>query len=128
LYLDDTDLLHIDLTKDETVDKVHPAIQDSVNSWGNLLIATGGALQPSKCFYAIILFKWVNGEWWYENNKIRGEFGVTIPLPQNGRALITHNPTTHVCVCFWLPVPKWGPVRHEIPISSPPLDDIPSIL
>jgi hypothetical protein len=32
-----------------------------------------------------------------------------------------------VCVCFWPPVPKWGPVRHEIPISSPPLDDIPSI-
>jgi hypothetical protein len=32
-----------------------------------------------------------------------------------------------VCVCFWPPVPKWGPVKHEIPISSPPLDDIPSI-
>jgi hypothetical protein len=32
-----------------------------------------------------------------------------------------------MCVCFWPPVPKWGPVRHEIPISSPPLDDIPSI-
>jgi hypothetical protein len=48
LYMDDTDLLHIDLTKDETVDKVHTAIQDSVNSWGNLLIATGGALQPNK--------------------------------------------------------------------------------
>ena len=32
-----------------------------------------------------------------------------------------------MCVCFWPPVPKWGPVRHEIPISSPPLDDFPSI-
>ncbi len=32
-----------------------------------------------------------------------------------------------VCVCFWPQVLKWGPVRHEIPISSPPLDDIPSI-
>ncbi len=31
LYVDDTDLLYIDLTKDETVDKVHTAIQDSVN-------------------------------------------------------------------------------------------------
>ncbi len=31
------------------------------------------------------------------------------------------------CVCFWPPVPKWGPVKHEIQISSPPLDDIPSI-
>jgi hypothetical protein len=25
-----------------------------------------------------------------------------------------------VCVCFWPPVPKWGTVMHEIPISSPP--------
>ena len=50
LYVDDTDLLHIDLTKDETVDKVHVAIQDSVNSWGNLLIAMGGALEPTNAF------------------------------------------------------------------------------
>ncbi len=31
------------------------------------------------------------------------------------------------CVCFWPPVPRWGPVKHEIPISSLPLDDVPSI-
>ncbi len=55
----------------------------------------GGVLQPSKCFYTIISFKWVNREWRYENNKIRGEFGVTIPLPQNERAPIAHNPITH---------------------------------
>jgi hypothetical protein len=57
LYVDDTDLLHIDLTKDEMVDEVHAAIQDSINSWGNLLIATGGALQPNKCFYSIVSFE-----------------------------------------------------------------------
>jgi hypothetical protein len=33
-----------------------------VNSWGNLLIATGGALQPNQCFYSIISFKWIYGE------------------------------------------------------------------
>jgi hypothetical protein len=44
LYVDDTDLLHINLTKNESVNKVHRAIQESVTSWGNLLIATGGAL------------------------------------------------------------------------------------
>jgi hypothetical protein len=57
LYVDDTNLLHINLTKDKTVDKVHAAIQNSANSWGNLLIATGGVLQPSKCFYSIISFE-----------------------------------------------------------------------
>ncbi len=57
LYVDDTDLLHIDLTKDESINEVHSAIQSSINSWGNLLIATGGVLQPSKCFYSIISFE-----------------------------------------------------------------------
>jgi hypothetical protein len=60
LYVDNTDILHIDLTKDESTDEVHTAIQRSVNSWGNLLIATGGVLQPNKCFYSIILFEWNN--------------------------------------------------------------------
>jgi hypothetical protein len=32
-----------------------------------------------------------------------------------------------VCVCFWPPVTRWGTVMHEILISSPPSDDIPSI-
>ncbi len=73
LYIDDTDLLHIDLSKDETVNKVHRAIQESVNSWGNLLIATGGVLQPNKCFYSIISFKWKDRGWSYANNTLRGE-------------------------------------------------------
>jgi hypothetical protein len=60
LYVYDTNLLHINLTKDESIDKVHVAIQDSINSWGSLLIATNGMLQPSKCFYSIILFEWKN--------------------------------------------------------------------
>jgi hypothetical protein len=81
LYVDDTDILHIDLTEDESVDEVHSAIKHSVNNWGNLLIATGGALQPNKYFYSIISFEWMNGEWRYPNNTLRGEFGVTVPLP-----------------------------------------------
>jgi hypothetical protein len=93
--MDDTDLLHIDLTKDETVDEVHAAIQDSVDSWGNLLIAMGGVHQPNKCFYSIVSFKWVNGEWQYRNNQTKGEFKVTVPLPQKGRVPIAHNSITH---------------------------------
>jgi hypothetical protein len=57
LYDNDTDLLHINLMKNESVNKVHQAIQESVTSWGKLLIATGGALQPAKCFNSILSFK-----------------------------------------------------------------------
>ncbi len=95
LYVDDTDILHINLTEDESVDEVQRAIQDSVNSWGNLLIATSGALQPNKCFYSTISFEWRNGEWSYTNNTLRGEFGVTVPLPRGKAAAIEHKSTDH---------------------------------
>ena len=86
LYVDDIDLLHIDLSKDETVDEVHRAIQDSVYSWRNLLMATGGVLQLEKCFYSIILFNWKDGKWCYANNALRGEFGLNVSLPKSKEA------------------------------------------
>ncbi len=95
LYVDDTYLLHIDLTKNETVDKVPMAIQDSINSWGNLLIAIGGVLQPSKCFYSIIAFEWTNGVWHYEQNALREKFGITVPLLSGSKARINHKPVNH---------------------------------
>jgi hypothetical protein len=95
LYVDDTDLLHINLSKNETVNKVHRAIQDSVHSWGNLLIATRGVLQPTKCFYLIILFEWKNGEWRYANNMLRGDFGVNVALPKGKEAPIAHRQVDH---------------------------------
>ncbi len=81
LYVDDMDILHIDLTKNESIYNVHVAIQDSVNSWGNLLIATRGVLQPNKCFNSVISFEWINGKWKYANNSEWDALGITAPLP-----------------------------------------------
>ena len=50
LYVDNTDLLHINLEEDESMAKVHKSIQASVANWGNLLIATGGALHRQNSF------------------------------------------------------------------------------
>ncbi len=94
--MDDTDLIHIDLTKDKSVDKVHDTIQNSINSWGNPLIATGRVLQPRKCFYSIIFFKWINGIWKYANNSLKGEFSITIPLPRGRAAAIDHKSINYV--------------------------------
>jgi hypothetical protein len=87
--------LHINLTKDKSVEKVHAAIQNSVNSWENLLIATGGILKPSKCFYSIILFEWKNGIWTCANNSLKGDFGITIPLPGGSEAVLDHKSIDH---------------------------------
>jgi len=95
IYMDDTDLLHIDLTKDKSMDEVHHAIQNSINSWGNLLIATGRVLQPSKCFYSIILFEWKNGLWRYANNSLKGEFSITVLLPGGREVVIGHKSLNH---------------------------------
>ncbi len=95
IYADDTNLLHIDLTKVETMDKVNMAIQDSIKSWGNLLIATGGVLQPAKCFYFIISFEWTNRVWHYAQNALPGEFGITVPLLGGSKARISHKPVNH---------------------------------
>ncbi len=96
LYVDDTDLPHINLEEAESVAKVQESIQASIENWGNLLIATGGALQPAKCFYSIISFKWSNGEWSYMDNSIQGDFGVTDPLPGGVKGEIRHRPVTHL--------------------------------
>jgi hypothetical protein len=94
LYVDDTDIIHIDLTQEESVNEVHNAIQSSIDSRGNHLIATGRALQPSKCFYSVISFEWKNGEWVYSNNAVKQEFNITVPLPGNTTAPIKHKSVT----------------------------------
>jgi hypothetical protein len=83
------------LEEDKSVATVHKLIQASIVNWGNLLIATGGALQPAKCFYLIISFEWTKGEWSYRDNSIIGNFGVAAPLPGGASAAIGHRPVTH---------------------------------
>ena len=95
LYVDDTDILHINLTQDESVNEVHNAIQSNVNSLGNLLITTGGVLQSSKCFYLEISFDWSNREWKYSENDRKEEFGITVPLPGGKEAPIDHKGAKH---------------------------------
>jgi hypothetical protein len=94
LYVDNTDLLHINLDQDETAAEAHAAIQDSMTSWGELLIATGGALKPEKCFYSVMWFKRIRGEWRYRDNSLNGIFGMTVPLLEGGCAFIAHHPIT----------------------------------
>jgi hypothetical protein len=58
LFVDDTDLEHLDLNKSESIMESHTALQESIINWGCLLLATGEALKPAKCFYHMISFSW----------------------------------------------------------------------
>ena len=48
LYVEDTDLLHINMDAEELIDEVHTAIQSAIANWGKLLIVTGGSLKNRK--------------------------------------------------------------------------------
>ncbi len=48
LYVDDTDVIHLDMAKEEDKLETLERLQESVYNWGKLLIATGGSLKPSK--------------------------------------------------------------------------------
>jgi hypothetical protein len=56
LFVDDTDVIHLDMTQQEsTVEALH-GLQESVYNWRKLLIATGGSLKPNKCFFHLVSF------------------------------------------------------------------------
>ncbi len=81
LFVDDTDLKHLNTTKTEMTMEALAALQDAVINWGRLLIASGGALNPTKCFYHLISFKWMaDGTLRYHTNHDKLAFQVRVPL------------------------------------------------
>ncbi len=54
IFVDNTDLEHFDMSRIEMAEEAHAQFQESIINWGWLLIATGGALKPIKCFSQLI--------------------------------------------------------------------------
>ena len=90
-FVDDTDVIHFDMEKSETALEAHANLQESVESWGSLLMASGGALKPVKCFYYLISFVWdAQGRWRYAKNENQNEFRIFVPTVDGQGALIEH--------------------------------------
>jgi hypothetical protein len=81
--------------KDKCVDNLHTVTQESINSWGNPLVATGGVLQWSNFFCSIISFEWINGEWKFSDDVLKGEFDITVTLPGGSKAAIGYKNVDH---------------------------------
>jgi hypothetical protein len=56
--MDDTEVIHLDMNYGESHLEALEGLQQSIMSWGKLLIATGGSLKPSTCFYHLMSFSW----------------------------------------------------------------------
>jgi uncharacterized protein (UPF0332 family) len=81
IYIDDTDLAHFRIEEDQGKDEAFYGLQEAITNWGKLLIASGGALKPVKCFFQLISFKWnEDGTWAYEDNGEDDEFQAVVPL------------------------------------------------
>ena len=52
LYVYDTNLW-TGLKQDEDLESVAGNAQEAINAWGNLLLSTGGALNPDKCKWTV---------------------------------------------------------------------------
>ena len=48
LFVDDSDIIHMRMDREESADEAHLAVQQSIDSWGGLLMAAGGAFKPEK--------------------------------------------------------------------------------
>ena len=97
IFVDDTDLMHFRMDRIEDELEVLYHLQESITNWGKLLIASGGALKPIKCFYYIISFIWnADGSWKYASNEIDDdgeenmEHRITIPLSDGSTSEIKH--------------------------------------
>ena len=93
LFVDDTDLFHLDMRRVETAAEAHDCLQEAVISWGNLLNATGGALKPEKCSFCLISFRW-KAEWLYDQNKLKPEFALGVPMADCSLEKIEHLPVS----------------------------------
>lgn len=91
LFVDDTDLLHMNMEVREMLEDTHEALQASVNSWGTKLMASGGALKPPKCFCYLIDYDWDdNGEWKYReltDNELV-QYAIRVPTPSGATVQI----------------------------------------
>ncbi len=91
LFVDDTDVIHFRMDADESALEAHQHLQESILSWGNLLIAPGGSLKPAKCFYHLISFTWNRkGQWSYSKNEDEECLGIVIPQTDDTVVPITH--------------------------------------
>ena len=91
IYVDDTDLIIIQPSY-KTAEDLWDDLQASVMGWGNLLLATGGALNPTKCSWYLTDYICVDGEWEYAPTV---DWELHIPLPGGDTAPIPLLPTDH---------------------------------
>ena len=91
IYVDNTDLVHFRMDEDQGKDEAFFNLQEAITNREKLLLATGGALKPIKCFSHLISFAWKeDSSWFHENNEEDEEFQAKVPLADGSFEDIQH--------------------------------------
>jgi hypothetical protein len=91
LFVDNTDLFHLDMRTVQSVVEAHQCLQEAVINWRKLLLATGGTLKPEKCSFHLLSFKWrADGTWLYEHNKSNPTLLLGVPMSDGSLEEIEH--------------------------------------
>ncbi len=116
LYVDDTDLIHLNMASEETPEEAHAALQASISSWSSLLIATGGTLKPETCYFYLISFVWDrNGKCSYAKNHLNPGFKIKVNLPGGAEEVIKHLAVDKELVTLGWPRAHLGMwIRHSL--------------
>jgi hypothetical protein len=85
MFVDDTDLI-ITQPHYRTSNDVRLDVQKSVDMWAYLLNSTGGSLNPEKCYWYMVDYVCIDGEWKYAPQV---DWQVTIPMPDGSKHPIT---------------------------------------
>ena len=84
MFVDDLDLF---TWKEDITDpfKLMLQAQREITKWSLLLNATGGALKPEKCFWYLLDYTCIEGEWAYE---VHSDFKLYVTNPDESRSRI----------------------------------------
>jgi hypothetical protein len=90
MYVDDTDLLTWARTTCMSDEEFLHQVQKAVTDWSMLVIATGGALRPEKCFWYWIAYRFCNGVPYYRSLKELPKTPLLVPV-RDGSLYIPSN-------------------------------------
>ena len=91
LFVDDTDLY---IWKDDlkTGREVWEQTQEEVTLWGNLLIATGGAVKVDKSFWYLLDYECIEGQW---QPMTMVDYDLRVPTPDGYSDALDQHDVTH---------------------------------
>ena len=86
IYVDNTNLI-VTRPDLEMSEAILEGLHSLAEAWSSGLNSTGGAINPDKSRWTLVLYKWINGIWGYGQQP---EVEMTIPLPDGAQAPISN--------------------------------------